>query len=88
MVERLGVGAGALGGLDRSALHSQLAAAVNVVLTMERTPHGRRLAHIGVLEGNPVTPRIIWSAEDGPADGFAEFSAQLRGEPAGEASHA
>ena len=68
---------GALGGLDRSALHSQLAAAVNVVLTMERTPHGRRLAHIGVLEGNPVTPRIVWSATEGPAPGFAEFSASL-----------
>ena len=78
----------ALGGLDRVALHSQLAAAVHMVLTMERTPQGRRLAHIGVLEGNPVTPRIIWSAEDGPADGFAEFSAQLLGERAGEASHA
>ena len=78
----------ALGGLDRAALHSQLAAAVHMVLAMERTPQGRRLAHIGVLEGIPVTPRIIWSAEDGPADGFAEFSAQLLGEPAGEASHA
>lgn len=78
----------ALGGLDRAALHSQLAAAVHMVLTMERTPQGRRLAHIGVLEGNPVTPRIIWSAEDGPADGFAEFSAQLLGERAGKASHA
>ena len=78
----------ALGGLDRAALHSQLAAAVHMVLTMERTPQGRRLVHIGVLEGNPVTPRIIWSAEDGPADGFAEFSAQLLGERAGKASHA
>ena len=55
---------------------------------MERTPQGRRLAHIGVLEGNPVTPRIIWSAEDGPAEGFAEFSAHLLGEHAGEVSHA
>ena len=78
----------ALGGLDRAALHSQLAAAVHMVLTMERTPQGRRLAHIGLLEGNPVTPRIIWSAEDGPAEGFAEFSAQLLGEHAGEVSHA
>ena len=76
---------GALGGLDRSALHSQLAAAVNVVLTMERTPHGRRLAHIGVLEGNPVTPRIVWSATEGPAPGFAEFSAALLDEPHEEA---
>ena len=78
----------ALGGLDRAALHSQLAAAVHMVLAMERTPQGRRLAHIGLLEGNPVTPRIIWSAEDGPAEGFAEFSAQLLGEHAGEVSHA
>ncbi|NKQ59107.1 TadA family conjugal transfer-associated ATPase [Amycolatopsis sp. K13G38] len=40
----------ALGGLARDALHSQLAAAVQVVLHMRRTTGGRRqLAEIGVL---------------------------------------
>ncbi|MDO5031871.1 TadA family conjugal transfer-associated ATPase [Corynebacterium sp.] len=67
----------ALGGLDRASLHSQLAAAVHVVLGMERTTHGRRLAHIGVLEGNPVVPRLVWSTEGGPREGFAELSARL-----------
>jgi pilus assembly protein CpaF len=51
----------ALGGLDRGALHSQLAAAVQVVLHMRRHPNGtRRLDGIGVLErakeGVQVTP--------------------------------
>ena len=78
----------ALGGLDRAALHSQLAAAVHMVLTMERTSQGRRLAHIGLLEGNPVTPRIIWSAEHGPTDGFADFSAQVLGQHVEGVSHA
>lgn len=67
----------ALGGLDRAALHSQLAAAVHVVLAMERGPEGRRLAHIGVLEGNPVRPQLIWSADTGPGEGFSEFAERL-----------
>ncbi|SEK51022.1 TadA family conjugal transfer-associated ATPase [Rhodococcus maanshanensis] len=41
----------ALGGLDRAALHSQLAAAVQVVLHVHRAADGRRrLAQIGVLD--------------------------------------
>ncbi|MCZ9299198.1 TadA family conjugal transfer-associated ATPase [Corynebacterium sp. c19Ua_109] len=71
----------ALGGLDRVALHSQLAAAVHVVLGMERTPEGRRLAHLGVLEGNPVTPQLVWTAEDGPLPGFAQLCSRLGVEP-------
>jgi pilus assembly protein CpaF len=39
-----------LGGLARTALHSQLAAAVQVVLFMRREGDTRRLAEIGVLE--------------------------------------
>ena len=71
----------ALGGLDRVALHSQLAAAVHVVLGMERTAQGRRLAHLGVLEGNPVTPQLVWTAEDGPLPGFAQLCSRLGVEP-------
>ncbi|CAM4016517.1 TadA family conjugal transfer-associated ATPase [Kibdelosporangium persicum] len=40
----------ALGGLSRSALHSQLAAAVRLVLCMRREGEARRLAEIGVLQ--------------------------------------
>ena len=60
-----------LGGLDRNALHSQLAAAVDVVVVMRRGPDGKRHVHqIGVLDGNPVTPRVVWDADHGPGDGY------------------
>ena len=39
----------ALGGLDRAALHSQLAAAVQVIIHVSRGPGGRRLSEIAVL---------------------------------------
>ncbi|WP_433505331.1 TadA family conjugal transfer-associated ATPase [Pseudonocardia halophobica] len=39
----------ALGGMGRAALHSQLAAAVQVVVHMRRTPRGRVLEAVGVL---------------------------------------
>jgi pilus assembly protein CpaF len=40
----------AVGGMDRAALHSQLAAAVQVVLHMRRTAAGRVLEAVGVLD--------------------------------------
>ncbi|WP_033292933.1 TadA family conjugal transfer-associated ATPase [Amycolatopsis jejuensis] len=40
----------ALGGLPRDALHSQLSAAVRVILHMRRTPTGRHLAEVAVLQ--------------------------------------
>lgn len=39
----------ALGGLDRATLHSQLAAAIQVVLHVRRGPNGRRLDEIALL---------------------------------------
>lgn len=52
----------ALGGLDRVALHSQLAAAVDCALVMRRGPDGRRrLDEIAALGGNPVTATTVWS---------------------------
>ncbi|WP_233189793.1 TadA family conjugal transfer-associated ATPase [Corynebacterium sp. J010B-136] len=63
----------ALGGLDRTGLHSQLAAAVDVVLTMARQPDGRRLREIGILTGNPVTTEVIWTTEAGPRPGYQNF---------------
>jgi pilus assembly protein CpaF len=69
----------ALGGLDRQALHSQLAAAVDVVIVMRRAGDGRRLVHqLGVLSGNPVTAHPVWDSEHGPLPGFDEFREALR----------
>ncbi|MDY3128316.1 MAG: TadA family conjugal transfer-associated ATPase [Corynebacterium sp.] len=68
----------ALGGLDRQGTHSQLAAAVDVVLTMQRTRKGRRLMQIGLLTGNPVTCKVVWTAQDGALDGFAQLRETIR----------
>jgi pilus assembly protein CpaF len=61
----------ALGGMERAALHSQLAAAVQVVLHMRRTPRGRVLDAVGVLgrasAGGPaeVVVRPVWERSRG-----------------------
>ncbi|WP_241387532.1 TadA family conjugal transfer-associated ATPase [Rhodococcus sp. CH91] len=53
----------ALGGLDRAALHSQLVAAVQVVLHVHRGTDGvRRLVEIGVVERDPVAGVIVTPA--------------------------
>lgn len=69
----------ALGGLDRAALHSQLAAAVQVVLHMRRRPNGRRhLSAIGVLDraGELVRVTPVW--RDGTGwSGRDQFTALL-----------
>ena len=62
----------ATGGLDRMALHSQLAAAVDIVLVMKHTPQGRRLAQLGVLRGNPVTTQVVWDVDHGMHEGSEE----------------
>ncbi|OKX86022.1 TadA family conjugal transfer-associated ATPase [Corynebacterium glutamicum] len=62
----------ATGGLDRMALHSQLAAAVDIVLVMKHTPFGRRLAQLGVLRGNPVTTQVVWDLGHGMHEGSEE----------------
>jgi pilus assembly protein CpaF len=56
----------ALGGLGRAALHSQLAAALHLVLEMGRRPDGqRRLAAIGVLERNHELVHVEAAWRDG-----------------------
>lgn len=63
----------ALGGLDRPALHSQLAAAVQVVLHVHRASDGdRRLVEIGVLRRDPADGVAVvpaWTYEHGPGPG-------------------
>ncbi|WJZ01481.1 TadA family conjugal transfer-associated ATPase [Corynebacterium freiburgense] len=67
----------ALGGLDRKALHSQLSAAVKIVVSMRRTSHGRQLHQIGVLTGNPVQVYPIWDIDRGQRPGFTEYMRRL-----------
>ncbi|QNE88775.1 TadA family conjugal transfer-associated ATPase [Corynebacterium incognita] len=68
----------ALGGMGRDALHSQLAAAVDVVLCMKRDASGqRRLQQVGLLQGNPVSATVVWSADGGPQEGFEAFTERL-----------
>ncbi|MEU5693501.1 TadA family conjugal transfer-associated ATPase [Actinosynnema sp. NPDC020468] len=58
----------ALGGLDRAASHSQLRAAVKVVLHMRREPDGtRRLVEIGVFDHHSDVLRVVpaWRHGDG-----------------------
>ncbi|MCG7594461.1 TadA family conjugal transfer-associated ATPase [Mycobacterium sp. PSTR-4-N] len=63
----------ALGGLDRAALHSQLGAAIQVVVHMSRTRTGqRRVTEIGVLErerDGAVTVVPGWDADTGQREG-------------------
>lgn len=73
---------GALGGLDRGALHSQLAAAVQVLLHMTRDRAGRRrLGEIALLrrsEGGLVRAITAWHADRGGAEAAAELDAVVR----------
>lgn len=70
----------ALGGLSRPALHSQLAAAVQVVIEVRRGTDGRRRVRgIGVIdrEGELVAVRPVWRHESGWLAGRARFAELL-----------
>lgn len=71
----------ALGGMDRAALHSQLAAAVQIVLHVDRRSDGsRQLVEIGVVQRDPqghVTIAPAWRAA-GPAPASGDLEALLR----------
>jgi pilus assembly protein CpaF len=72
---------GAFGGLDCAALHSQLAAAVQVLLHVARDRDGRRrLAEIAVLRrtGERVRAVTVWHADRGLTDEIAGFRVLLR----------
>lgn len=73
---------GALGGLDRVALHSQLAAAVQVLLHVERDRAGRRrLSEIAVLHQDQGRVRsvTVWHADGGMTDAAPQLQHLLRG---------
>ncbi len=73
----------ALGGLDRGALHSQLAAAVQAVLHVGRDRNGnRRLSEIAVLrrDGNGLVGAITaWNTDTGFGSGAEHLRSLLRG---------
>lgn len=73
---------GALGGLKRAALHSQLAAAVQLVLHVQRRADGRRrLAEIALLRRTGrdlVTAQTCWRADRGPAPAGADLRLLLQ----------
>jgi pilus assembly protein CpaF len=72
---------GALGGLDRGALHSQLAAAVQVLLHVARDrTGGRRLSEIAVLRQTDGRVRAVtvWHADHGLTDEIANLRRLLQ----------
>lgn len=76
---------GALGGLDRGALHSQLAAAIQVVVHVGRSPAGRRLEQIALLrrDGDGLVQAIpVWQADSGSGPGIRALQ-ELIGERCG-----
>jgi pilus assembly protein CpaF len=75
-LEALGVAAG----LGRAAVHSQAAAALEVVVHLRRTPQGRRVDELAVLRrtGELVAMEPGWRADGGPCPG-ADRLAELLG---------
>ncbi|GAA5211958.1 TadA family conjugal transfer-associated ATPase [Streptomyces thinghirensis] len=78
---------GTAAGLDRAALHSQLAAALSVVLHLVRDRAGRRrIAEVHVLERDPsglvrTVPALRWGAEAFVAErGWERLRELLRGD--------
>ena len=71
----------ALGGMNREALHSQLAAAVRIVVGVSRTAGGARgIAEIGLVSRNAdgwVTILPIWLRNSGFTDHRAVFDAMV-----------
>lgn len=70
----------ALGGMSRTTLHSQLAAAVQVVLHVVRAPNGaRRLAEVAVLDrvNGELFTRPVWDHRHGACDGRPALHAML-----------
>lgn len=61
----------ALGGMDRDALHSQLAAAVQAIVHVSRSPSGRVLSEVAMLrrdDSGRCCAVPVWRAGEGMAD--------------------
>ncbi|MGY2001948.1 TadA family conjugal transfer-associated ATPase [Blastococcus sp. SYSU DS1024] len=76
-LEALGVAAG----LGRAAVHSQAAAALDVVVHLRRAPGGRRVEEIGLLrrDGELVVVEPGWRADGGPCPAGAALRRLLAG---------
>ncbi|RZU34279.1 TadA family conjugal transfer-associated ATPase [Blastococcus saxobsidens] len=76
-LEALGVAAG----LGRAAVHSQTAAALDVVVHLRRGPAGRRVEEIGVLRrrGDLVVVEPGWRADGGPCPAGDALRERLAG---------
>jgi pilus assembly protein CpaF len=64
------------GGLDRGALHSQLAAAVQAVVHVSRGPHGRRIEEIALLRRDDrgyCRTVAVWRADGGMTEAAVSF---------------
>lgn len=71
---------GALGGLDRAALHSQFAAAIQCVCHIRRFGNIRRLTEIAVVcKGEDGIARVIpaWNVDGRPCSGAAQLDALI-----------
>ena len=72
---------GALGQFERNALHSQLAAALQIALHLARFPDGRRvLTEIGVFRRDRERVRVVpgWRHDEGPVEGWPDLASLLR----------
>jgi len=76
-LEALGVAAG----LGRTAVHSQAAAALALVVHLRRSQGGRRVDELGVVRraGDLVVVEPAWRADPGPCPGRARLDAVLAG---------
>ena len=74
-LEALGVAAG----LDRVAVHSQAAAALSLVVHLQRGPTGRRVAEIAVVRrrGELVEAVPGWRSDGGSCPGRADLAQVL-----------
>lgn len=73
---------GALGQLDRDAVHSQVAAALQVAVHLNRGPDGGRvLTEVAVFRRGADRVRVIpaWRHDAGPVEGWAELAGLLGG---------
>jgi len=77
-LEALGVAAG----LGRTAVHSQAAAALSLVVHLRRTPAGRRVDEIGVVlrSGDLIAVEPGWRADAGPCPARPHLDAVVAGE--------